>query len=98
MTYDWEGKRQVQEGSREWYDAVDREFWEISRVFAHPDYPRRPPFHTLIDYEGLLGKAVLEIGCGMGSHAAVLARSTNTEAIAREIHRILLPQPPCCRS
>lgn len=73
MTYDWEGDRAQAEGTREWFGALDEEFWSLSRVFAHPGYPGCRPFSELIDYEGLQGKDVLEVGCGSGAHAALLA-------------------------
>ena len=75
MTYDWEGLRSIAEGTREWYQALDAEFWEISPEFAHADYPKAPPFSDLIDYSSIRNKDVLEIGCGMGAHAAVFAQA-----------------------
>lgn len=75
MTYDWEGARLSQEGSREWFKQVDEEFWDISKSFAHPNYPHCAPFSSLVDYFYISGKKVLEIGCGAGSHAAMFANA-----------------------
>ena len=69
MTYDWsEGNTQA---SREWFERLDDKFWSISEEFAHPNFPDEVPFSRLLNYSELLGKNVLEIGCGMGSHAAL---------------------------
>jgi len=75
MTYDWEGLRSAEEGSKEWFEQIDDEFWKISKLYAHPDYPLCPPFSKLVDYSSLKGKKVLEIGCGSGAQAAVFANS-----------------------
>lgn len=73
MTYDWEGTRLAREGTKEWYQQVDEEFWDISKSFAHPNYPHCAPFSNLVDFDSVKGKKVLEIGCGTGAHAAVFA-------------------------
>ena len=75
MTYDWEGVRLTQEGTKEWFRQIDEEFWNISKSFAHPDYPACAPFSSLVDYSEVKGKKVLEIGCGMGAHASVFANA-----------------------
>ena len=75
MTYDWEGDREVKEGTKEWYKQIDDEFWDLSKSFAHKEYPNVLPFSDLIDYSSLSGKKVLEIGCGAGSIAQKLAEA-----------------------
>ena len=75
MTYDWEGVRLAEEGTKEWFKQADEEFWRISKSFAHPQYPYCLPFSRLVDYKALKGKKVLEIGCGMGAHAEVFANA-----------------------
>jgi ubiquinone/menaquinone biosynthesis C-methylase UbiE len=75
MTYDWEELRDEQEGTKEWFKKVDNEFWEISKTFAHPNWPKDAPFSSLIDFQNLKGKKVLEIGCGTGAHAALFANA-----------------------
>jgi len=53
MTYDWEGDREVKEGTLDWYNQIDEEFWDISKTFAHQKYPNALPFSDLIDYPSL---------------------------------------------
>lgn len=74
MSYDWDGQITLEEGTPEYYAAMDRRFFEGLVHVAHPDWPRRPPFHALEDFTALAGKQVLEIGCGLGSTATTLAR------------------------
>jgi ubiquinone/menaquinone biosynthesis C-methylase UbiE len=73
MTYDWGGNRKLEEGSKEWFNQIDYDFFGISEEFAHK--PNEIPFSNLINFNEMKGKKVLEIGCGMGSHAALFARS-----------------------
>lgn len=72
MTYDWEDTLKLPAGSREWFEEIDRRFLSAS-YFAHGKDGR--PFGRFLP-EGLVeGKDVLEVGCGMGTHAALLARN-----------------------
>lgn len=71
MTYDWEGTLSVERFSSAWYDEIDRRFFEAA-YFAQPE--GAPPFAAFIPEESVRGKRVLEIGCGMGSHAELLTR------------------------
>lgn len=72
MTYDWEHTLRLAPGSREWFDEVDRRF--LSSAYFARDGSRRP-FGRFLYPELLAGKDVLEVGCGMGTHAALLARA-----------------------
>jgi ubiquinone/menaquinone biosynthesis C-methylase UbiE len=72
MTYDWEGTLRLVPGSREWFEEIDRRFM-TSAYYAHGE--DGAPFGRFLKSEALSGKAVLEIGCGMGTHAAMLARA-----------------------
>jgi ubiquinone/menaquinone biosynthesis C-methylase UbiE len=72
MTYDWEATLDLQPGSREWFDEVDRRFLS-SAYFAHGSTGL--PFGRFLHPEFIADKDVLEIGCGMGTHASLLARS-----------------------
>ena len=71
MTYDWEATLSVERGSLAWYDEIDRRFFK-SAYYAQPD--GAPPFDWFIPEKSVRGKRVLEIGCGMGSHAELLTR------------------------
>jgi ubiquinone/menaquinone biosynthesis C-methylase UbiE len=73
MTYDWHGERNIKVNSKEWFNQIDNDFFSISQEFAHN--PNSFPFSNLIDFNNLKGKKVLEIGCGMGSHASLFAKS-----------------------
>lgn len=71
MTYDWRKELSHPEGSVEFFQAIDRRFWEAA-WFAHN--PGDPPFSKLIPFDELKGKRVLEIGCGAGALTAQFAR------------------------
>jgi SAM-dependent methyltransferase len=71
MTYDWENTLRLPPGSREWFEEIDRRFLSAS-YFANGEGGR--PFGRFMAEGHVAGKDVLEIGCGMGTHAAMLAR------------------------
>jgi SAM-dependent methyltransferase len=70
MTYDWRGDIPYEPGTREHLDEVERRFL-AEAWFAQA--PGARPFSGLIPFERLAGKDVLEIGCGTGVHARLLA-------------------------
>src|SRR5438552_2632347 len=70
MTYDWRGEIAHEIGRLEHLEEVERRFLEAS-WFAQ--LPGAPPYSGLIPFEELAGKDVLEIGCGTGVHARLLA-------------------------
>lgn len=70
MSYDWEGTNSYTPGTPEFYQEIDDRFWKAA-WFAHA--PGEEPFSRLIDYLGLKGKRVLEIGCGAGALSSQLA-------------------------
>lgn len=72
MTYDWRNTVAVEEGTHAFYDEIDERFWGAA-WFAHE--PGAQPFSKLIDYAGLSGKRVLEVGCGAGAISAQFAKS-----------------------
>jgi ubiquinone/menaquinone biosynthesis C-methylase UbiE len=70
MTYDWRGEIAYEPGTPEHLAEVERRFLAES-WFAQPD--GAPPYSGLIPFGELAGKDVLEIGCGTGVHARLLA-------------------------
>jgi SAM-dependent methyltransferase len=72
MTYDWEETLQIQPGSRDWYQEIDRRFLESAYYAKGGD---GAAFGRFLRPELVRGKAVLEIGCGMGTHAEMLGRA-----------------------
>lgn len=75
MTYDWEKQIQAKEGSADFFEQCDWRALEAHRPFGHPDYPREKPYSRLIDWDGVKGERVLEIGCGMGLHASLFSKA-----------------------
>jgi 2-polyprenyl-3-methyl-5-hydroxy-6-metoxy-1,4-benzoquinol methylase len=71
MSYDWEDRIAHEKFSAPWFDEVDRRFVDAARLFATDVNP----FDRLIPFSSLRGRRVLEIGCGMGFHAELLARA-----------------------
>jgi ubiquinone/menaquinone biosynthesis C-methylase UbiE len=72
MTYDWHGTLSYAPGTCEWFEEVDRRFL-VSAYYAHDK--DHQSFSRFLKRDLLDGKDVLEIGCGMGTHAAMLASS-----------------------
>ena len=72
MTYDWRKTIPYEEGTLEFYQEIDRRFWQAA-WFAHK--PGEEPFNRLVDYERVRDKKVLEIGCGAGALSAQLAKN-----------------------
>ncbi len=72
MTYDWENTLRLTPGSREWYEEIDRRFFSASYFAKGAD---GAPFGRFMKPERIAGRDVLEVGCGMGAHAAMLTRA-----------------------
>jgi SAM-dependent methyltransferase len=77
MTYDWRGEIPYAPGSPEHLAEVERRFLAES-WFAQPE--GAPPYSGLIPFDELEGKDVLEVGCGTGVHARLLAEAGATVA------------------
>jgi SAM-dependent methyltransferase len=70
MTYDWRGEIPYEAGTPEHLAEVERRFL-AEAWFAQT--PGETPFSGLIPFADLRDKHVLEIGCGTGVHARLLA-------------------------
>ncbi|MHB8485801.1 MAG: class I SAM-dependent methyltransferase [Candidatus Acidiferrales bacterium] len=70
MAYDWHRTLEASEGTAEFYDGIDHRFFTSSSF-----YRGRRPFEKWIPFDRLEGKRVLEIGCGLGSHAQLLSEA-----------------------
>jgi 2-polyprenyl-3-methyl-5-hydroxy-6-metoxy-1,4-benzoquinol methylase len=71
MSYDWHSQITAETYSRAWFDEIDRRFIFGARLFAHEE----TAFDCIIPFKLLKGKRVLEIGCGMGLHAELMANA-----------------------
>jgi SAM-dependent methyltransferase len=72
MTYDWERTLRLSPGSREWFEEIDRRFLNCSYFAKNKE---GEPFGRFLKPEFVADKDVLEIGCGMGTHASMLVRA-----------------------
>lgn len=72
MTYDWQGTLRLVPGSGEWFEETDRRFLSSAYFAQALD---GSPFGRFLRPELVAGKTVLEVGCGMGTHAALLAKA-----------------------
>lgn len=88
MTYDWRGTSPHGEATREWFEEIDRRLFDpVTSFFAQGRNEK--PFSRLIPYSNLKGKEVLEVGCGSGAHARLIAecgaRLTAIDLTARAV-------------
>lgn len=71
MSYDWRSPIAAEKYSKAWFDEIDRRFIYGARLFAHD----ASAFDRIIPFELLKDNRALEIGCGMGLHAELMARA-----------------------
>jgi len=71
MRYDWKEGIGFKEFSKEFYAEIDNRFFSSAREYISW---KKIPFDSLIDFDSLKDKDVLEIGVGNGSHAQLLAQ------------------------
>lgn len=75
MRYDWLESVSYREFSKEFFQEIDRRFFENADDFA-TRHGRH--FDRFIDFNAIEGKDVLEIGVGMGSHAQLLTQAAKS--------------------
>ena len=71
MSYEWNDKVKGERFTLPWYEEIDRRFIYGARLFAHD----KAPFDRIMPLAEVVGKRVLEIGCGMGLHTELFARA-----------------------
>lgn len=71
MRYDWKHSIGFEEFSKLFFEEIDKRLFSDAREYM--PY-RRTPFDSLINFDALASKDVLEIGVGNGSHAQLLAQ------------------------
>lgn len=70
MRYHWKEKVPAEQGSKEFFDEIDRRFFNDAKC----GIPSKAiPFDSLIPFDDLKKQVVLEIGVGSGSHAGLIA-------------------------
>ena len=75
MRYDWKKSISYQEFSRPFYQEIDKRFFENAQEYLGNE---KIPFDSIIDFNSLQDKDVLEIGIGNGSHAQFLSKYTKS--------------------
>ena len=70
MEYDFSTEIDFPKYSNEFYNEIDRRFYNVSKLFLPHD---KLPFDRMINHTVLKNKKVLEIGVGAGSHASLLS-------------------------
>lgn len=81
MTYDWHGTNRLKEGSKEWFEEVNKRFFNDNVSYFAQEKGEKP-FSKLIPFETIKNKKILEIGCGSGAHLQLLLEAeANVTAI-----------------
>ena len=71
MRYDWNEGVEAVEGTMEFFEEIDKRFFgALKSVMPWKSIP----FDNLIPFDELNNMHVLEIGVGIGSHAAILSK------------------------
>ncbi|HUU41098.1 MAG TPA: class I SAM-dependent methyltransferase, partial [Desulfatiglandales bacterium] len=73
--FDFKGRNPHKEFTNEFYEEIDKRFFQSVWQFMPW---QKLPFDSLIDFESLGKKDVLEIGVGCGSHAQLLAKGARS--------------------
>gem|GEM_PF-473416 len=69
MRYDWKQPLLSTPGTVEFYEEIDKRFFDSVRTYL--PWNKRP-FDTVIDFNALQDRDVLEIGVGHGTHASLI--------------------------
>jgi ubiquinone/menaquinone biosynthesis C-methylase UbiE len=79
MNYSWDTKNkwnpetpELNKTTADFFNKIDKIFFEISNIFISEDLI---PFDKIIKYSSLKNSKILEIGCGMGTHAELLCKN-----------------------
>jgi ubiquinone/menaquinone biosynthesis C-methylase UbiE len=79
MNYSWDTKNkwnpetpELNKTTADFFNKIDKIFFEISNIFISEDLI---PFDKIIQYSSLKNSKILEIGCGMGTHAELLCKN-----------------------
>jgi len=75
MRYDWKDEIPAEEFSKDFYLEIDRRFFGNAEEYLNGQ-KNSPPFDEFVHFSDLKNKDVLEIGVGNGSHAQLLALSS----------------------
>ncbi len=75
MRYDFSEELRAEEFSKQFYEEIDKRFYADAATVIKW---RKLPFDSLIDFDALNDKDLLEIGCGNGSHAQLLAMNARS--------------------
>jgi ubiquinone/menaquinone biosynthesis C-methylase UbiE len=75
MRYDFSEELRAEEFSKQFYEEIDKRFYADAATMVKW---KKSPFDSLIDFGSLKEKDVLEVGCGNGSHAQLLAMSARS--------------------
>ena len=78
MQYDWDRPLQESPGTKSWFEEIDARFFQASFHLSDHSSGNTLPFSRLVNWDSLSGCRVLEIGCGMGSHASLFASAGAT--------------------
>lgn len=70
MRYDFSEQLDIEEGTQDFYTEIDKRFFKSASEYI---LFRKIPFDSLIPFQELSQKTVLEIGVGNGSHAQLLS-------------------------
>ena len=79
MNYNWDSENKwiseipdLDKINSDFFSKLDKVFFDISNIFTSDD---PIPFNKIIKYNNIKNSKILEIGCGMGTHAELLCKN-----------------------